>query len=95
MTRLTRAAALPVVALSLAACAGPAPVWSKPDAKGNEFQEAKYACLKDATALGGSMYVGFGMTERVPNAALFHECMGAHGWRNVAGQVRPAVDGWK
>jgi hypothetical protein len=78
-------AALAAVALSLGACATP-PVWQKDGSSQQDFKSDKYTCLKDATALGGAAYVGFGMTQRMPDWSLYNDCMAAHGWRNMAGK---------
>jgi hypothetical protein len=90
------AGAITLAAL-LGACAGPAPVWRKEGASTQDFQADKYACLKDATALGGAAYIGFGVTKRMPDWALYHDCMAAHGWRNIAGIEQPItpVGGWR
>jgi hypothetical protein len=69
------------VALALSACAAGPTIWYKEGAEEQEFLKAKYACQKDSLALGGANYVGFGVTQRTADPAVFNNCMLAAGWR--------------
>ena len=78
MTRTILAAL--AAALCLGACAGPT-IWAKEGAVEQDFLTTKYQCQKDALALGGAAYVGFGVTQRTADPSVFNNCMLANGWR--------------
>jgi hypothetical protein len=72
--------AVVAVATTCAACATPT-IWSKEGAVEQDFLTIKYKCQKDALALGGSAYIGFGVTQRTADQSVFDACMMADGWR--------------
>lgn len=67
------------LALALTACGGPI-TWYKEGATQDEFNKAKYDCMRDAYALGGVAYQGFGVTERTGNAQIYLNCLIARGF---------------
>ena len=69
-----------IAAVVLAGCAQRPLIWDKDGATQQDFNQDKYSCARDAIAAGGLAYIGFGMTQRVPDERMFYACMVAHGW---------------
>lgn len=67
-------------ALVLGGCAGNYPVYYKDGVMLKDGNEDAYACLRDAKAVGGAAYVGFGITERTVDWNMYHMCMRTRGW---------------
>lgn len=78
-TRVVLGLLLAIVVVVLTGCAERID-WFK---QGGNFQAESYLCERDAIALGGTAYVGFGMTERVANYQVYVKCMLASGWTIV------------
>jgi len=78
-----RAVAILAAAVTLAACAGPSAVYYRDGVRIDPSEPDAYECLRDATALGGSVYIGFGFTQRTVDWNIYHMCMRSRGWRLV------------
>jgi hypothetical protein len=62
---------LPLALLAIGACAPASMIWDKDSATQSDLNKSDYECRRDALAVGGTAYIGFGITERTGDVGMY------------------------